>query len=317
MNEIFFLVFAFLTIFLSVKLSYYADNLSKNSGVSGALIGGVLLAGVTSLPEFVTCFSAIFVNNPSLAMGDILGSNMFNIFTVCFFDLVFFNKMFFTKSSTSHNLVLFVLFVNYIVLSLFIMRVLNFSFLSIGIPSIFIFLTYIIYIKSIPKFESASSSDKSKSSFIFVKLFVCSILMVLSSVCLTIIVNNLSNIYPSFSSSFLGAILLGVTTSLPEVITFYTLICIDSYDLALFNIFGSNLFNLFVLAIGDLFFLKFPIYNFSDKDTFIITMLGLVFTFSCLISNFRKNVRFNITYILPSLLVFFLYLSFWILTFLS
>ena len=43
MNEILFLIFAFLTVFLSVKLSYYADRLSKTSLVSGALIGGIVL----------------------------------------------------------------------------------------------------------------------------------------------------------------------------------------------------------------------------------------------------------------------------------
>ena len=75
------------------------------------------------------------------------------------------------------------------------------------------------------------------------KLVVTAIFMVMSSVILTVIVNNLSVIYPSFSSSFLGAIFLGITTSLPEVITFYTLVTIKSYDLALSNILGSNLFN--------------------------------------------------------------------------
>ena len=80
MNEIFFLLFAFLTVFLSIRLSYYADGLSKTSGFNGLLIGGLVIAGVTSLPELVTCFSAIAVSNNELAVGDILGSNVFNIF---------------------------------------------------------------------------------------------------------------------------------------------------------------------------------------------------------------------------------------------
>ena len=120
MNEILFLVFAFLTVFLSVKLSYYADRLSKTSLVSGALIGGIVLAGVTSLPEFVTCFSAIIVGNPALAIGDVLGSNLFNIFMICFFDVIFIRKMIFSKTARSHNLVLLILIVNYLILYLFI-----------------------------------------------------------------------------------------------------------------------------------------------------------------------------------------------------
>lgn len=316
MNEIFFLVFAFLTVFLSIKLSYYADGLSKTTGVSGALVGGIVLAGVTSLPEFVTCFSAILVGNPALAIGDVLGSNLFNIFMICFFDIVFINKMIFTKTMKSHNLVFILLLINYIILYLFISKLMTFSVLSIGIPSLVIVITYILYIKSIPKVDEDKVIINGTDSFLIVKLIITSILMIMSSVLLTIIVNNLSNIYPSFSSSFLGAIFLGVTTSLPEVITFYTLISINSYDLALSNILGSNLFNLLVLSIGDFLVFGYPIYDFSDRDTIVIVLLGFVFIFMCLISNLRKRVKFGISYIFLSVIVVILYLSFWITKFL-
>ncbi|MGN0992429.1 MAG: sodium:calcium antiporter [Bacilli bacterium] len=318
MNEILFLVFAFLTVFLSIRLSCYADKLSKTSLVSGALIGGIVLAGVTSLPEFVTCFSAIMVGNPTLAIGDVLGSNLFNIFMICFFDVVFIRKMIFAWTSKSHNLVLFILLVNYIVLYLFISKIISFSLFSIGIPSIVIIVTYIIYIKSIPKFEDNDVTiNDSNDNHLVLKLVITSIFMVMSSVILTVIVNNLSVIYPSFSSSFLGAIFLGITTSLPEVITFYTLITIKSYDLALSNILGSNLFNLLVLAVGDLLVTGYSIYNFSDKDTLLIVILGFVFTLVCLFSNNRKNVKNSLSYIILSFLVIILYLSFWITNFIN
>lgn len=315
MNEIFFLFFAFLTVFLSVKISYYADSLSKTSGISGALIGGIVLAGVTSLPEFVTCFSAILVGNPLLATGDVLGSNLFNLFMVCFFDLVFLRKMIFTRSSRSHNLVLLLLVINYIVLYLFVLDIFSFSFLTIGVPSLFIFISYLFYIKSISKYDDSFSEKSNNSSNAFLKLIVSSILMIMSSVCLTVIVNNLSIIYPSFSSGFLGAIFLGVTTSLPEVITFYTLINLDNYDLAISNILGSNLFNLLVLSIGDLLFLKNAIYNFVDSETRIIVVLGLCFSLLCLWSNNRKNVYNGFSYGILSFLVVFAYLFFWIFNF--
>ena len=192
----------------------------------------------------------------------------------------------------------------------------TFSVLSIGIPSLVIVITYILYIKSIPKVDEDKVIINGTDSFLIVKLIITSILMIMSSVLLTIIVNNLSNIYPSFSSSFLGAIFLGVTTSLPEVITFYTLISINSYDLALSNILGSNLFNLLVLSIGDFLVFGYPIYDFSDRDTIVIVLLGFVFIFMCLISNLRKRVKFGISYIFLSVIVVILYLSFWITKFL-
>lgn len=318
MNEIFFLIFAFLTVFLSIKLSYYADLLSKTSGVSKALVGGIVLAGVTSLPEFVTCFSAMVVNNPALAIGDIIGSNLFNLFMICFFDIVFIKKMIFLNTSRLHNIVILILILNYLALYFFVSKIFDFSLLSIGFPSILIIATYILYLKKIPKFEVDSYviNEDGSSKKTAVKLVIVSLCMAISSVLLTIVVNNISIAHPSFSSSFLGAIFLGITTSLPEVVTFYALINIKSYDIAVSNIIGSCLFNLLVLAIGDIVFLGYPVYMFSDNDTLILVILGLLFLVSCLIINYRKRCKNLFSYGFISFLVIVVYLVFWLSKFL-
>ena len=318
MNEIFFLIFAFLTVFLSIKLSYYADLLSKTSGVSKALVGGIVLAGVTSLPEFVTCFSAMVVDNPALAIGDIIGSNLFNLFMICFFDIVFIKKMIFSNTSRSHNIVVLILILNYLAFYLFVSKIFDFSLLSIGFPSILIIATYILYLKKIPKFEVDSYviNEDGSSKKTVVKLAIVSLCMAISSVLLTIVVNNISIAHPSFSSSFLGAIFLGITTSLPEVVTFYALINIKSYDIAVSNIIGSCLFNLLVLAIGDIVFLGYPVYMFSDNDTLILVILGLLFLVSCLIINYRKRCKNLFSYGFISFLVIVVYLVFWLSKFL-
>ena len=69
-------------IVFSVKLSFYVDELDKKTNVSGAFLGGVMLAAVTSLPElFTSIASTIFLDDVNLVYGNILGSNIFN---VCF-----------------------------------------------------------------------------------------------------------------------------------------------------------------------------------------------------------------------------------------
>ena len=67
-------------VFLSIKLANYVDLIDKKTDMSGAFIGGVILAAVTSLPELFTSISAVlFVKQPDLVMGNILGSNLFNM----------------------------------------------------------------------------------------------------------------------------------------------------------------------------------------------------------------------------------------------
>ena len=313
-----FLLFAFFTVFLSIKLSYYADLLSKTSKVSKALIGGILLAGVTALPEFVTCLSAVFLANPALALGDVLGSNFFNIFIIAFFDLFFLKKFMFRKLSKNHYIVYILLITNYIFMYLFAHDLISLSLLGIGLPSLIIFITYFIYVRKIASNDSKDlEKDSSKNvKNLPLKLFIAALLMVISSIFLTFLVNKISLMYPAFSSSLIGAILLGITTSLPEVITFYTLITLNNYDLAQANIIGSNLFNLFVLGVSDFFLKSSSIYTYFDNDSLLILKLGILATSLCFIHHFKKFNSKKFLYLLPSLAIVFCYLIFWGLKFL-
>ena len=59
-----------------------ASNIARNLGVSEAVIGLTLVAGGTSLPELATSIVAALKKNPEIAIGNAIGSNLFNIFFV-------------------------------------------------------------------------------------------------------------------------------------------------------------------------------------------------------------------------------------------
>lgn len=316
MNEIFFLIFAFLTIYLSIKLSIYADNLSKTSTISKAVIGGLLLAGVTALPELITCTSSILLKNPLLSLGNILGSNLFNIFITALLDIIFIKKIYTIKTTKTNYLTYLILIINYLVIYMFIQEKINITILNIGLPTIIIIILYFIYIKLLPKNkEEQIQIDLKPIKNIKGKLLITSILMIASSVLLTTFVNNIAQSHPSFSSGSIGAILLGITTSLPEVITFYTLINIDNYDLALQDIVGSNLFNLAILSFADIIYKTSPIYNIIDNNTTTILFLGLIFIIISFLQNIRTKCISKVTYIIPSIIIVSLYLYFWLIGF--
>lgn len=309
LNEILFLLFAFFTVFLSIKLSYYVDYLNRKSKINGAVLAGVFLASITSLPECVTCFSAIFVNNYSLAVGDILGSNIFNIFMICVFDLFYIKKAMFSNMKKSHFLVFILLFINYLVMYLFLGKA---YFLSIPTFVIFITYAYYLYKVSSKKEEKAKINDYSFDNNIILKLIITAVLMMFSSIILTIIVNNLAKMHPYFASSFLGAIFLGITTSLPEVVTCYSLINMNSFDLALDDIIGSNFFNLLVLALGDLFIKDFSIFSAIDSGVVTLVVLGTIFTLLAFL-----NTKYKKYYGFLSFFIIIMYLGYWIINFLG
>jgi len=59
-----------------------ASNIARALGVSESIIGLTLVAGGTSLPELATSIVAATKKNPEMAIGNAIGSNLFNIFFV-------------------------------------------------------------------------------------------------------------------------------------------------------------------------------------------------------------------------------------------
>ncbi len=59
-----------------------ASEIARSLGVSESIIGLTLVAGGTSLPELATSVVAALKKNPEMAIGNVIGSNLFNIFFV-------------------------------------------------------------------------------------------------------------------------------------------------------------------------------------------------------------------------------------------
>lgn len=59
-----------------------ATGIARGLGVSESIIGLTLVAGGTSLPELATSIVAALKKNPEIAIGNVIGSNLFNIFFV-------------------------------------------------------------------------------------------------------------------------------------------------------------------------------------------------------------------------------------------
>ena len=87
-----YVILALAIIYLSYLLGNYVDALDKKTKISGAFIGGILLAAVTSLPElFKSLSSVILIGETGMVVGNILGSDLFN-FMVLGISIVLFVK---------------------------------------------------------------------------------------------------------------------------------------------------------------------------------------------------------------------------------
>jgi len=92
--------------------------------------------------------------------------------------------------------------------------------------------------------------------------------------------------------TFVGNIFIAISTSLPEVVVSISAVKIDAIDLAIGNLFGSNIFNIFILAIDDIFFTKGPLLSFVNPNHIISALSAIAMTTVAIIGlTYRSEKR--------------------------
>jgi cation:H+ antiporter len=87
---------------IAVQLAKFGDIIAVRTRLGGMFIGILLLARATSLPEVLTTISSLAQGVPNLADGNLLGSNMFNMFPLALLDLLHRKDRILRKAALKH-----------------------------------------------------------------------------------------------------------------------------------------------------------------------------------------------------------------------
>lgn len=250
-------------IFLSFFLGNLVDMLDKKTKISGAFIGGVLLAAVTSLPELFTAFSSIFlVHNASYVVGDIMGSIIFDLVVLALEVFIFVKHFHESKFQAWHIwngifCTIMFLFSGYA----FFGQLWGWPQVMLGdinLMSILIFVLYIVTLVIQPKEEGEEKEEEEKKvdekwtlKRIIVLFIFSSLFLIGTSIALTYLTDLIKQEIPALSGSVAGAILLGIGTSVPEIISTAQLFRKKNYDAGFGNMIGSCTFDFAILALAD------------------------------------------------------------------
>lgn len=277
---ILYILVAATVVWLSVKASHYIDLIDQKSSLSGAFLGGVLLSAVTSLPELFTSISAtVLLAKPSLCLGNILGSNIFNLVVLAVMFVLFVRSSHAARLAKGHQMVLVYCLVTYaaIALNMFLPEVFDFHVLSLSVSSIIIVICYALGVKYLSGEDGGEGKSETQDDSsltmrgIVVRFVLCSVGLVGLSIWLTYLSDDIATSL-GMGAGLAGALFLGVATSLPELSSTVTLFRLKNYNVAVGNIVGSCLFNMIILTVADLLWFKGTIYDFADGN--IGQMLG-------------------------------------------
>ncbi len=277
-----YVVTAAIVVFVSLKLSDFLNIIDKKSNISGAFLGGVLLAAVTSLPELFSSLTAtVFVKDNNYVLGNVLGSNLFNmmIFALIFF--IFFKKM--VEKKVSKYFLVSMAFSGALYVLTTIAGLIfvpnGWLFGYFNPVSILIIAVYVLSIIKTPKIEEAEEEEKEsnmplKTAVILFAIFA--VVLVAASIFLTYLTDGISVKY-NLGASFGGALFLGVATSLPELTSTINLARKRNFQAAYSDLIGSCIFNFLILTFSDVlsFSCRSNVY-FFDQSAFMMIIFGAV-----------------------------------------
>lgn len=250
-------------------LSRYGDIIAEKTGMSASWIGLILLSTATSLPELATGISSVaFADAPNIAVGDVLGSTVFNLAILVMLDKLYRRETLYSRAAQGHILSasLGSILIAFAGFSLLLDRAgISPVIWHVGLYSPFIMLVYLVSMRAVYSYEHRTLVEYTEVSAerypdvtlrSAVKGYALAAgAVVIAGTWLPFVAKDLAELM-GWGRSFVGTLLVAGVTSAPEAAVTISALRIGALDMAIANLLGSNLFDIMILAIDDLFYNK-------------------------------------------------------------
>jgi len=252
-------------------------SLGKKINISLFVIGIVIVAGGTSLPELASSISAVTSGHANLALGAIVGSNIANLILILAATTLLIPIYDISQNQINQGFVNIILAITLILMG-FLSINFNFVFGIIAILSLSTIM-FLQFKNSQPKIDEVQ--DKAAYSFVISIVFIIIgiLLLIYGS---RLFVGSAISIAKQLNipESIVGISIVAFGTSLPELVVGVMSALKRKVDFALGNILGSNIYNVLgVLGISSFFGnFKMPS-NLVNQDLIFMVIVTLLILF--------------------------------------
>jgi cation:H+ antiporter len=281
-----FLISAILIVAAGTKLTRSADTIAEHTGLGALWAGVFLLPLATSLPELVTSWRSAVILAPDLAVGNVFGSNMFNIAIIALIDLSQGKGPILTRVSQRHvfTAAMGIILTCYIALIMIVPIPVRVGWVGLEvmvIPAFYIFGNWLLTrFERRHAVEAATIDLAARGRSLGGALFW----FVAAAAVIVVAGINLADAGEAIAretglgQTLVGSFFIAITTSLPEVVTTVTAARLGILDMAIGNIFGANLFNLLIIFFADLFFTGGPLMQVVDPSHLVTALMSVILT---------------------------------------
>jgi cation:H+ antiporter len=274
-------------------LSLYGDIIAEKSGLGRAWVGLILMAGVTSLPELISGISAVTIASvPDIAVGGIMGSCIFNISIIALMDFFHGRDPIFSRAATGHMLSagFGVLLIGVASMSIIAGPAIP-EIYHVGLYSPVILFIYIMAIRSVYYYEKrllaehvtevalaqeAQYDHMTLNKAILFYIINAAIIVVTATI-LPFLGDKIA-IATGLGGSFVGTVFIGLATSLPELAVSMSALKIGASEMAIANLFGSNLFNIAIISVEDLFYTEGSLLGAVSSEHAVMGFIAIMMT---------------------------------------
>lgn len=285
-----------LILYSGTRLSRYGEMIAVRTGLGGTWIGLGLVAAVTSLPELITGLSSVtVVDAPDLAVGDALGSCIFNLLILVMLDFAHRGESIYTRMRAGHNLsaAFGVIFLGVAAGSLMLQRTFSVGIGHVGVYTFIAIPLYALAIRSVfrferreppPHVEEMQEAVKARGMppglslrHIYLRYAANALVIVGAGTALPVVGKALAATM-GWEHTFVGTIFLAFATSVPEIVISMEAVRIGAVDLAIGNLLGSNLFDLLILGLDDIAYVQGRLFETASPQHLFTTITALTMT---------------------------------------
>ena len=279
-------------------LSRYGERIAEITGLGGAWVGLVLMATVTSLPELVVgVTSAGVLGSADLAVGNIIGACAFNLMILASLDAFMpKHRRLFGTVSASHVLAA--------ALGIILLALVGFGIVGagagdqaripwLGVTSVLFIVVYLASVRLLFSYARRTGRDGSiqeplddtlpeglvvptsvTTRQVVLRFVALAAVVVAAAIALPPLAQRIAQV-TGLEESFVGTLFLAASTALPELAVSLAAVRMGAYNMAVGNMLGSNLFNIFILAIDDVVYTRGLLLQ-DASESHIISVLSTI-----------------------------------------
>jgi len=283
------------------RLSVYADAISEKTGMGQAFVGALLLGGATSLPELATTLTAASIGNASLAVNNIFGGIAMQFMVLAMVDLICVQgalTYFSPQPVLMLGGVLLILLIAMAMAALSMGEVASIG--AVGLWPVMICSAYVISLWFMQRFENRQSwipaelpeerqTEESETAREYKRgaersglrlglLFALNASLVLIGGWAVSVSGDVIAKATPLGSGFVGATLVALMTSLPEISTTVGAVRVHAYTMAVSSIVGTNSVEVALLFPADLAYRDGLIIDSADPSALFVAAIGIIVT---------------------------------------